>query len=511
MTSMTSRSLWACVVIAWCGSVIGCIPTPPQGTVREASTTMPGTFGGEDDPLAEDSPMDEFGDPVADGAADAPSSGEVDWHDFFSDPHLVGLIELAVANNQELNIAVQEMIVANTEVMSRRGDIFPSVSVGVGAGVGRVGTYTSQGQSDSHTGVATDLQDYSFGLYASWEIDIWGRLRDTADASMYRYFASAEGRNFIITRLVAEIAEQYYELLALDRRLAILADSIQLQQSALEMMRLQQLAARVTLLAVTRFEAQLRGFQSQQFEIAQELVATENHLNFLVGRFPQHIDRSTEDFLATEPPPISAGVPARLLENRPDVRQAELELTASQLSVSAARARFYPALRIDGGIGVRSFDITQLVTTPESFIYNFLGGLAAPLLNRSAITADYFASNTRQMQAVIQYERTILSAFVDVSTGLRRVRNLARSYELRTQQVQRLAESVDMSTLLFQAARAEYLEVLTTRHDYLEAQMDLVETKQRQLAATVTLYQALGGGWRTGTQTVDPDPMGAMP
>jgi outer membrane protein TolC len=115
------------------------------------------------------------------------------------------------------------------------------------------------------------------------------------------------------------------------------------------------------------------------------------------------------------------------------------------------------------------------------------------------------------MQAVIRYEQTILSAFIDVSTGLSRVRNLARSYERRTQQVARLEESVELSTLLFNAARAEYLEVLTTRHDYLEAQMDLVETKQRQLVATVTLYQALGGGWRTDAQAADPEPMGAMP
>lgn len=503
MTRTTRPVPWQCVLAVACSVPLAGCPEPPGGSPRAARTEMPAGFADGDDTAGGESPPDE--------ADDAPSSAEVDWHDFFGDPQLTALLDVAVANNQELNIAVQEMIVVNSEVMARRGDIFPSLSAGVGGGVGRVGTYTSQGQSDAHTGVATDLQDYSIGLYASWEIDIWGRLRDSADAAMYRYLASAEGRNFMITRLVAEVATRYYQLLALDRQLAIISDNVQLQQSALEMMRVQQQAARVTMLAVTRFEAQLRGFQSRQYEITQEIVQTENELNFLLGRFPQHVDRRTDDFLAIAPTTVHAGVPTRLLENRPDVRQAELQLTASQLSVSAARARFYPSLRLDVGIGVRSFDVTQLVTTPESLVYNLLAGLAAPLLNRSAITADYFAASSRQMEAVLRYEQTILQAFVDVSTGLNRVRNLARAYELRTQQVASLEQSVELSTLLFNAARAEYLEVLTTQRDYLEAQMELVDTKERQLLATVTLYQALGGGWRTTTQATDPEPMGAQP
>jgi NodT family efflux transporter outer membrane factor (OMF) lipoprotein len=481
-----------------CLSIAGCIPTPPGGDPRAANTSVPDSFGGEDT-SGDESSTDEV------------SSAEVDWHAFFSDPHLVDLIELAVVNNQELNITIQEMIVANSEVMARRGDIFPSLSAGVEAGLDRVGGNSSSGRSDEHLGLDADLQNYSIGLYASWEVDIWGRLRDSADAAMYRYLASAEGRNFMITRLTSEIANSYYELLALDRQLLILHDNIELQRSALEMMRLQQVAARVTMLAVTRFEAQLRRFESHVFEVEQQLTAVENHLNFLVGRFPQHIDRSTEDFLAITPPVVHTGVPTALLENRPDVREAELGLTASALDVSATRAAFYPTLRLDAGVGVGSFDITRLVTSPESIIYNIVGGITAPLLNRSGITADYWAANSRQMQAVLRYEQTILSAFVDVSTGIRMVRNLARSYELQREQVDRLEESVALSNLLFNAARAEYLEVLTTRRDYLEAQLELVETKRRQLSATVTLYQALGGGWRSSSAEADPEPMGAMP
>lgn len=466
------RALAALVAVA----LGGCVPTLPQGPARAPNTRVPASFG---------------------DAAEADNSARADWREFFADPHLVALIDAALANNQELHIAAQEMVVANAEVMSRRGEYLPILGLGAGAGIDRVGRYTSQGQSDEHNGVEPDLQGYSFGLYASWEIDVWSRLRHATRAAQFRFLASQEGRNFMVTRLVAEIARRYYELVALDRQLEIVRNNVQLQQGALEMVRLQQQAARVTMLAVRRFEAQLQGFQSRQYDIEQRIVETENQLNLLVGRFPRHVERDAEDFLSVEPPVVHAGVPSNLLENRPDVRRAELELRAAALDVSAARARFYPALHLDGRLGFQSFDVRHLIDTPDSILYGIFAGVMAPLFNRSAITADYDASNSRQVQAVLRYERAILTAYVEVNTGLSLLRNLSRSYALKARQVERLTESVDISTLLFNSARADYLEVLTTRRDSLEAQMELIELKQRQLSATVTLYQALGGGWRS--------------
>lgn len=468
-----------------------CVPTPPV-TLREANDEVPATFGGE----SQD--------------AEA-SSAALDWHELFGDPHLVALCDLALANNQELNITIQEMVIANSDVMARRGEIFPSLGLGVAGGVERVGEHTRAGQTDELLGLDRDLGTLSLGLYVSWEIDVWGRLRDSADAAMYRYLASADGRNFMVTRLVAEIAGRYYELLALDRQLAILDDTIHLAEQGLEMMRLEQAAARVTMLAVNRFEAQLREFESRRVEVAQRIVETENQLNFLVGRFPHHVERSTDDFLAMSPLLVHAGLPAELLENRPDVRRAELQLRAAELDVSAARSAFYPSLRLEAGAGLESFDPVRLVTSPGSIFYGLLGGITAPFLNRSGLTADYFAANSEQMVAVLRYEQTILSAYSEVSTSLALVHNLGLAYEARAAQVDRLRESVDMSTLLFTAARADYLEVLTTRRDYLEALMELVDTKQRQLVAAVTLYQALGGGWQLAEPMETPEPMGATP
>jgi NodT family efflux transporter outer membrane factor (OMF) lipoprotein len=453
----------------------GCIPTPPGGTARDPNADVPHSYA---------------------GLTDTRNSGLIAWSEFFTDPHLTAVIETALQNNQELDIVVQETLIANNEVMARRGEYLPRLGFGLGAGVEHVGSFTSQGQNDEQAGVDATLQDYDFGLYASWEIDVWGRLRNLASAAAYRYLSSIEGRNFMVTRLIAEIASLYYELLALDQSLEVVTGNIALQESALQIVELQFQAGRETSLAVTRFEAELRNMQSSRFEIQQRIVETENQLNFLMGRFPQPVERSSAGFLDLELPAMSVGVPAELLTNRPDVRQAELALRAARLDVSAARAAFYPTLGIEGVIGYESFDITKLVDTPDSLLAGIFARVFVPLLNRQGIKAEYWSANSRQMQAVLLYERAILTAFIEVSNRLSLIRNLGASYELKEQQVDRLVASIDISTQLFESARADYLEVLTTRRESLEAQIELIEMKQRQLAATVMLYQALGGGWR---------------
>jgi NodT family efflux transporter outer membrane factor (OMF) lipoprotein len=438
------------------------------------------------------------------GLADTRNSGLIPWRDFFVDANLVALVDAALQRNQELNIAIQETVVANAEVMARRGEYLPKVGFGVGAGDEHVGKFTSQGQSDEMTGLGANLPKYEPGLYASWEIDVWGRLRNLANAASHRYLASVEGRNFMVTRLVAEIASNYYELLALDRQLRVITDNIALQEQALELARAQFQAGRATSAAPARFEANLRAMQSSQYTVQQRIVETENELNFLAGRFPAPIDRATTNFLDQQPAAMAVGVPAELLANRPDIRQAELALTAAGLDVQAARKAFYPSLGIESVIGYQSYDLTKLINTPDSLLFGLIGRAFTPLLNRKGITADFYAANSREMQAVLHYERAVLTAFVEVSNRVSLTRNLSQGYGLKQQQVDRLAQAVDISTELFNLNRADYLEVLTARRELLEAQQELVEMKQRQMVATVTLYQALGGGWRgTGLQPPD--------
>jgi outer membrane protein TolC len=234
-----------------------------------------------------------------------------------------------------------------------------------------------------------------------------------------------------------------------------------------------------------------------QYAIKQQIVETENKLNFLVGRFPQHIDRDYNTFFDFQVEAVATGVPAQLLANRPDIRQAEFMLAASKLDVNAARAQFYPGMRITAGIGLQAFNPAYLAKTPESMLYSLAGDLVAPLINRKAIKAAYFNANAKQIQSVFTYEQTILSAYIEVYNQVSNLANLEKSYDLKQKQVKALVESIQISNDLFRSARADYMEVLLTQRDALESRFELVETKKQLLSAMVQLYQALGGGWQS--------------
>jgi NodT family efflux transporter outer membrane factor (OMF) lipoprotein len=334
-----------------------------------------------------------------------------------------------------------------------------------------------------------------FGLNASWEVDIWKKLRTAKKSAMLKYLSTTEGRNFMVTNLIAEIANSYYELMALDNRLEILKRNIEIQQNALEIVKLEKQAAKVTELAVRKFEAEVLKNQSRQFEIMQSITETENRINFLIGRFPQAVLRNSQTFTDIKLDSIYAGIPSQLLQNRTDIRQAEFDLAAAKLDIKVAKANFYPALHIGAGVGYEAFNTKYLVTSPQSLLYNVAGDLMAPLINRNAIKAFYYTANSKQIQAVYNYERTVLNAYIEVANQLSNIRNLSRSYDLKAKQVEALTQSIDISTRLFKSARADYMEVLLTQRDALESKFELIETKMQQMNARVNIYQALGGGW----------------
>jgi NodT family efflux transporter outer membrane factor (OMF) lipoprotein len=439
--------------------------------------------------------------PAFNNSKDTTNIAKLSWRDFFDDPYLNALIDTALRNNQELNIALQEIEIARNEVRARKGEYLPFVDVKGGAGVEKVGRYTHQGVTDASTEyepgreMPEPLQDYLLGAFASWEVDIWHKLRNAKKSAMLRYLSSVEGKNFMVTRLVAEIANSYFELLAFDNQFEILQRNIRIQQNALETVRLQKMATRVTELAVRKFEAEVLKNQSKLYYAQQKIIETENRISFLIGRYPQPIARDPQNFNKSFPEAFQAGIPSQLLENRPDIKQAELELEAAKLDVKVAKANFYPGLGIFAGIGFRAFDPSHLIKTPESIFYSIAGDLTAPLINRNAIKAAYYGANARQIQAVFEYEQTVLKAFVEIATQLSNIDNLQKSYELKNLQVQALTESITISNNLFRSARAEYMEVLLTQRDALESKFELVETRKEQLNAKVNIYQALGGGW----------------
>lgn len=430
------------------------------------------------------------------------NTANIIWKDFFSDPNLIAIIDTALVNNQELNIITQEILISNNEVMARRGEYLPSVKVGAGLGVEKVGRYTSQGANDANTEIAPGrefpepLTDMMLSANASWELDVWRKLRNAKDAAVKRYLGSIEGKNFVITQLIAEIADSYYELLALDNQLEILKINIEIQQNALRTVKLQKQAGKVTELAVKKFEAEVFKNRSLIFNIQQKIIVTENKINYLVGRYPQTITRDASLFNTIIPKDISTGIPTELLENRPDVRKASLEIEATDLDLKSAKANFYPAFRITSGLGFQAFNPTFLFQAPESMLYGIAGDLVAPLINRNAIEATYLNANSKQIQAIYEYERTVLNAYVEVSNQISNIDNLQKSYNLREQQVEALTNSINISTNLFNSARADYMEVMLTQRDALEAKFELIETKQKQLVSIVNLYKALGGGWK---------------
>ncbi len=433
---------------------------------------------------------------------DSTNIGKTPWRDYFTDPYLYALIDTALHNNQELNITLQEIQIANNEVLARKGAYLPFVNLGGGTGIEKVPRYTSKGASDALTEIRPGketpevLPNNYLGAFATWEVDIWHKLRNARKSAVASYLGSVEGKNFMVTNIVSEIANSYYELMSLDNQLDIIQRNLVILNNALSIIRQEKEAAKVTELAVRRFEAEVLKTKSLQYDIQQNIVETENRINFLVGRFPQRVARNSPNFNNLVLNAMSAGIPAQLLENRPDVRRAERNLQAANIDVGVARANFYPTLNITASLGIMAYNPLLLFNTPQSIVASLLGDLTGPIINRNAITAQYRSASARQIQAVYNYERTVLNAHIEVVNQLSNINNLASKYTTKSSQVDALVQSTNISLKLFTSARADYMEVLLTQRDVLEARMELVETKMRQLNATVNTYRALGGGWR---------------
>ncbi|KQO21581.1 RND transporter [Flavobacterium sp. Leaf82] len=473
------------IALVICLTVAGCKAPAPEAAPT-TSTPVPESFG-----------------TTAQTQDANNNTSTLQWKDYFKDQNLVDLIDVALKNNQELNITLQEIEIAKNDIRVKKGLLLPTVGVRAGAGVEKVGRYTSQGAGDATTeikpGVETPdpLGDFTISAYANWEVDIWKKLRNSKKAALNRYLATVEGKNFVITNLIAEVADSYYELLALDNQLDIVKQTIKLQTNALEIVKIQKQAARATELGVKKFEAEVLTSQSLEFDILQKIKEAENKINFLLGRYPQEIKRTdSNNFLSLLPAAVSSGIPSQLLANRPDVKQTELELVAAKLDVKVARSEFYPSLDISAAVGVQAFKPSYLFTFPESILYSLAGDLAAPLINRNAIKAEFASANARQLQALYNYDRTVLNAYLEVSNQLSKIENLQKGYDLKSKQVDALNTSIDVSNDLFKSARVDYFEVLMTQRDALEAKLELVDTKKEQLNAAVHVYRDLGGGWK---------------
>ena len=465
--------------ISFCSLLLISCATPKLSTANQAAT-MPTAYV---------------------NSVDTSNMAKIEWKPFFSDPKLIALIDTAIHNNLDVLMTVQEIEIAKSKVRLASGKLLPSVNAGFGAGVEKVGRYTSQGAGDASAditpgqGVPDNLTNIQLGFQAGWEADIWGKLKNAKKSAYTNYLGSIEGKKWVTTNLIAEVANSYYELVGLHAQLNIIKESIDLQNKQLEVVKTQKEASVVTELAVKQFEALVYNAQNQEFNLLQNITETENKLNLLLARYPQKIEVS-EGFTQSLPTALAIGIPSQLLKNRPDIQQAELGLTASKLDVKVAEAEFYPSLNMGASLGLNAFKTKYLFRSPESIMYSLITDVAGPLINKSAIQAEFANANALQIEAAYQYQKTILNGFVEVANQVANVQNLQSSYQIKSKEADALTESVQVSLELFKYAKANYLEVLTAQRESLSTKLELVEIKKQQYNAVTNLYKSLGGGWQ---------------
>ena len=430
------------------------------------------------------------------------STAQVSWREWFGDPQLAGLIDEALANNPDLLSATQRIETARANITRTTGALLPQVSLALGGGIQKFGRYTDTGAGNATTDirpgqvVPEHLPNLAVGLQSSWEIDLWGKLRNQRHSAVAQYLASVEGTQLVVSSLISEVASAYVEMLALDHVRAVLEEATTRNQRAVEVMKLEKQAGRANELAVQQFEAQLASIRARATEVMQAAVEAENRVNELLGRFPQPIARDKQRLFAKAPSQVSAGFPSELLANRPDIRQAEQRVRASQFDVKSARAAFFPNLNLAAGVGYQAFNPAFLFSTPESFVYSVAGGLVAPLVNLTGIQANFRTAKANQVEAMYGLQKTIIHAFTEVTNALSNVRNMEELLKLREAQKAALQQSVSTSELLYRAGKASYFEVLIAQQSTLQAELDLVDASRRLRVASINVYRSLGGGWR---------------
>lgn len=427
---------------------------------------------------------------------------DINWREYFADPQLLVLLDTAVGNNLDLQIALQRIETSRSSVKLANAAMLPKVDLLLGGGVRKFGLYTMDGAGNATTDITPGntvpehLPDMFVGLQSSWEIDVWGKLADQRKSAASSYLSSIEAANFVISNLVADVAVYYNELLALDHELDIIRQTIRKEQEALDVIKLQKEAGRANELAVQQFNAELLSTQISEKSVLQQITETENKINYLLGRYPQPIARSKQVFFTETAHELASDVPSKLLENRPDIRAAEFQIEASKFDLQAAKAAFYPNVNISATFGFQAFNPEFLFTTPASIAYSVFGQLIAPVINMKALEAQFNTAKANQLSAMYNYQKTILNAYVEVANQLANIKNLKQINALKKQQSEALQQSVDVSNELYKSARATYLEVLIAQQSALQTKLEFINVTKQQRIARISLYKALGGGWK---------------
>ena len=419
---------------------------------------------------------------------DSLSMATVSWKEIFTDPILQNYIEEGLTNNMDIRIALQQLAIAEAYVKQGKAGYFPTLN-----GTARV-THQELSQSSRVPGQGSSVDHFEVAGGLSWEADIWGKIRSIKRASDATYLQSVAAHQAVKSRLVANIAATYYQLLAVDEQIRVTEETIETRSKGLETTMALKDAGNVTEVGVKQTEAQLYTAQAILVDLKNQSRLIENTLSILLGSAPQQINRSTLEAQEIDIP-LETGVPSQLLANRPDVIAAEYNLVNAFELTNVARSNFYPSLTINASGGFQSLELDKLFDV-NSLFASVIGGLTQPIFNGRRIKTQYEVSQAQQEQALLQFKYALLVAGKEVSDAMYSIDAATEKISIKQKENDAYNLATDYSQELLDNGFANYLEVLTAQERALSSHLDLVAAKNNRLQAIVDLYEALGGGWR---------------
>ena len=411
---------------------------------------------------------------------DTMSLADFSWKELFTDTVLQQLIEKGIANNTDLNIARLKVREAEALLTSSKLAYLPSVSL------------TPQGTIKSIEG-NSPTKTYNLAASADWELDIFGRLTNAKREAKAVLEQSQAYKQAVQTQLIATIANSYYTLLMLDKQLDISKRTAEIWAENLRVMKALKKAGQTTEMAVAQIEASKLSVDASLLSLEQQITEVENSLSSLLGVVPQRIDRLTFD-MQSFPDTLSVGVPLRLLQRRPDVRQSEAALAEAFYTTNRAYSAFYPAITLSGSAGWTNA-AGAIISNPGEWLFSAVGSLVQPLFNRGQNIANLKVAKARQEEALLTFRQTLLNAGTEVNDALLQWQVARRRLDLDRQQIISLQSAVRSSELLMRHSSQNYLEVLTARQTLLDAELSAVSDRFEEIQGVINLYHALGGGY----------------
>jgi multidrug efflux system outer membrane protein len=417
----------------------------------------------------------------AGGATQAESIADTPWFQVFDDAALQALIRDAIANNLDIRAAAARVERARALAGIPRSFLYPTVE-------GRA-TYTFQQNTDG--GKVLQGGEYGFGL--SWELDIWGRIRRQTESAVAIFLSTEQARRGVMVTLVGDVASNYFLLRALDAELAIARQTLELNDQTVAYFQNRLDGGVSNRLELDRIQANRAATAATIPDLEQQIAIVENLLSLLAGRPPGAIARETPP--PALPPPVPEGMPASLLERRPDVVQAEQLLVSANADIGAARALFFPTISLTGFLGAVSGDVLSLLGR-DGGVWSVSPGLLQPIFNAGRLRRNVEAAQAAYDEGVARYQQAALNAYREVSNSLVAIQKLADVRIQREAGVAALVDASDLARARYDSGLASYIEILTADQELFAEQRRLAVTRGDELRARAELYRALGGGWQ---------------